>query len=108
MKSIHINIIFILISSPSFIWGQNPDNIIAVFDFKPVGIERRQAEKITERPFNWCYSETNRTGDHIWWVSDISKFQRHYPNWPLRYDIDDIMNQVMEGQAERLHEEVVS
>ena len=49
MKSIHINIIFILISSPSFIWGQNPDNIIAVFDFKPVGIERRQAEKITER-----------------------------------------------------------
>ena len=65
-------------------------------------------EKITERPFNWRYSETNRTGDHIWWVSDISKFQRHYPNWPLRYDLNDIMNQVMEGQAERLHEEVLS
>jgi len=58
MKSIHINIIFIFMSAPLSLWGQNPDNSIAVLDFKPVGIERKQAEKITER----LRIQLNKTG----------------------------------------------
>jgi len=30
-------------------------------------------ERLTARPMPWTYSETNRGGDRIWWVSDIRK-----------------------------------
>ena len=33
------------------------------------------------RPLNWTYSDQNRAGDHIWWISDISKFQQDYPRF---------------------------
>jgi len=51
-------------------------------------------EKITGKPINYEYSETNRIGDHIWWISDVSKFKSHYPNWNLKYDINAILNQI--------------
>src|SRR5690606_27976944 len=38
-------------------------------------------ERITGRTMNWSYNETNRAGDHIWWISDVRKFQAHYPGW---------------------------
>ena len=59
-------------------------------------------EEITGREFNWTYSDTHRVGDHIWWISDISHFQSHYPRWPLRYNIREIMQAVIDGQSERL------
>ena len=34
--------------------------------------------------------EANRTGDHIWWISDVGKFQRHYPDWQLTYDVPQL------------------
>lgn len=60
------------------------------------------AEALTGKPFNWSYSEENRVGDHIWWVSDISKFRSHFPDWALQYDMTGIMEQVIEGQRQRL------
>ena len=59
-------------------------------------------EEITGREVNWSYSKENRTGDHIWWVSDISKFQQHYPDWSFRYDLRGIIQEVIDGQTERL------
>ena len=38
-------------------------------------------QEISGRTLNWEYKEDNRIGDHIWWVSDVSKFQSHYPAW---------------------------
>ena len=29
----------------------------------------------------WTYSESNRVGDHIWYISDMAKFKAHYPGW---------------------------
>lgn len=51
-------------------------------------------EKITGKPMNYQYSETNRVGDHIWWISDTSKFEAHYPAWRLNYNIEDILTQI--------------
>src|SRR5207244_11285958 len=31
-------------------------------------------EEISGRKSTWSYEETNRIGDHIWWISDVSKF----------------------------------
>lgn len=51
-------------------------------------------ERLTGKPMNWGYSEQNRTGDHIWWISDVRRFQADYPGWTYRYDIDAILNEI--------------
>ena len=60
-----------------------------------------KCEQITGKKMNWSYSETNRIGDHIWWISDVSKFKAHYPEWEYEYDIDDILQQLYEGLKKR-------
>ncbi|KKQ46241.1 MAG: CDP-tyvelose epimerase [Candidatus Moranbacteria bacterium GW2011_GWC2_37_8] len=51
-------------------------------------------EKITGKKANIKYLKTNRIGDHIWYVSDVSKFQKHYPAWKFKYDIDEILKEI--------------
>lgn len=51
-------------------------------------------ESITGKAMNYEYSENNRVGDHIWWISDVSKFKSHYPEWNWKYDINDILLQI--------------
>jgi CDP-paratose 2-epimerase len=58
-------------------------------------------EEISGRKLNWQYSEQNRTGDHIWWISDNSKFLRHYPNWQLHYDVPRILQEMYEQNRQR-------
>ena len=60
------------------------------------------AEEMTGRNFNWTYSDTHRVGDHMWWVSDTSRFENHYPKWQIKHGIKEIMRAVIEGQSERL------
>jgi CDP-paratose 2-epimerase len=55
------------------------------------------AEEITGKKMNFSYSEKNRIGDHIWWISDIRKFKNDYPEWKLTYGIKDIMLQIFES-----------
>jgi CDP-paratose 2-epimerase len=59
------------------------------------------SEKITGRELEWTYSETNRIGDHIWWISDNSRFSNHYPNWKLKYDVPAILTEIYEANSER-------
>ena len=59
-------------------------------------------EKITSKKMNYLYSENNRIGDHIWWISDISKFKNHYPMWEYKYGLEEILNQIYEGMVNRL------
>lgn len=59
-------------------------------------------EKIADKKMNYSYSETNRIGDHIWWISDVSKFKSHYPNWEFKYNIDDILGQIHESMSTRV------
>ncbi len=47
-------------------------------------------EKLTGNAFSYSYSENNRSGDHIWYISDVSKFQTHYPEWSYKYNIEEI------------------
>lgn len=59
-------------------------------------------EKLTGKLFNWTYSDESRIGDHIWWISDVRKFQDHYPEWRYEYDINRLMAEIHEGQDKRL------
>jgi CDP-paratose 2-epimerase len=58
-------------------------------------------QSITGRELCWEYSEQNRTGDHIWWISDNSKFIEQYPTWQLQYDVPRILAGIYEGNSER-------
>ena len=58
-------------------------------------------EEITGKRLNWTYSESNRSGDHIWWISDVSKFKSHYPEWEFNYHIRDMLKQIYAKTVER-------
>ena len=57
-------------------------------------------EEISGKKLNWNYEETNRIGDHIWWISDVRKFQAHYPNWKFRYGMREILEEIHGAVAE--------
>jgi len=48
-------------------------------------------EEITGNKLNYNYSETNRIGDHIWYISNLSKFKSHYPNWDWKYNLNETL-----------------
>ncbi len=51
-------------------------------------------EKISGNRLSWTYQEDNRIGDHIWWISDVTKFQAHYPQWQYRHDLRGILTEI--------------
>lgn len=51
-------------------------------------------EIIAGEKLDYTYEESNRIGDHIWWISDNKKFQGHFSEWRLTYDIKDILTQI--------------
>jgi CDP-paratose 2-epimerase len=59
-------------------------------------------EKITGKKIDYSYSDTNRIGDHIWYISDLSKFKSHYPEWNWKYNLEDTLLQIHDGISERL------
>jgi CDP-paratose 2-epimerase len=58
-------------------------------------------ERLTERPMAWTYSDVNRAGDHIWWVSDIRRFASHYPAWTLTYSLERTIDEIHAEMTER-------
>ncbi|MGA8596472.1 MAG: hypothetical protein WB676_17320, partial [Bryobacteraceae bacterium] len=38
----------------------------------------------------YTYVDQNRTGDHICYISDLTKIKRHFPNWSLSYSLPRI------------------
>ncbi|TAG56024.1 MAG: NAD-dependent epimerase/dehydratase family protein [Cytophagales bacterium] len=62
-----------------------------------------KAEIITGKKMNYSYLEANRIGDHIWWISDLSKFKKDYPLWNWKYGIEDILSQIFEATNGRVN-----
>jgi len=54
-------------------------------------------EKMTGKKMQYSYDENNRVGDHIWWISDVSKFQSHYPDWSYKYNIEMIISDIIDS-----------
>lgn len=59
-------------------------------------------KEITGKEVNWSYSDAHRNGDHIWWISDVRKFQNHYPEWECRYSLHDIIINIYDGIMNRI------
>jgi CDP-paratose 2-epimerase len=58
-------------------------------------------QEIAGRDLKWIYAESNRVGDHIWWISDNSRFSTDYPDWQLEYDVPRILREIHTANAER-------
>lgn len=58
-----------------------------------------KCENLTGRTMNWSYEENNRVGDHIWWISDIRKFIKDYPDWKIEKDIDTIFEEIFSSYS---------
>lgn len=58
-------------------------------------------EEITGKKMNFKYSETNRIGDHIWYISDLTKFKQHYPEWIQKYNVSMILGDIFNGLNSR-------
>lgn len=60
-------------------------------------------EQISGNKMNFSYSETNRIGDHIWWVSDVSKFKQHFPTWDWQWDLQATLKQMHHNMQNRVN-----
>jgi CDP-paratose 2-epimerase len=58
-------------------------------------------EEIGGRKLTWSYEERNPIGDHISWISDVRKFQRHYPAWKFHYNLREILEEIHRAVRER-------
>ena len=58
-------------------------------------------QEITGKEFNYSYSDQNRSGDHIWYISDLTKFKTQYPNWSLKYNVRQILEEIYQYNFER-------
>ena len=58
-------------------------------------------EEISGNKLEWAYSDENRIGDHIWWVSDVSRFRKDYPEWDFTYDMRRILEDIHGGVCAR-------
>jgi CDP-paratose 2-epimerase len=59
-------------------------------------------EELSGRKLNYTMSETARSGDHIWWISDVRKFQQDYPDWAYQYDLRKILEEIVAATHERM------
>ncbi len=54
----------------------------------------KKIEKVLKKKAIYEYVDENRSGDHIWYISDVSKFKSHYKAWNFTYDIDAIIDEI--------------
>ena len=59
------------------------------------------AQRLSGKELNYTLSDEARSGDHIWWISDVRKFQSHYPSWQYEYDIERILQEIVAATQER-------
>lgn len=58
-------------------------------------------EEISGYRVDYTLSEDARAGDHIWWISDVRRFQQDYPSWHYTYDLHGTLRQMIDAAAER-------
>ncbi len=59
-----------------------------------------KCEAIAGRQLDYTLSDDARIGDHQWYVSDFSAFERDYPRWQLTYGIDDVLQDIYDHNVD--------
>src|SRR6266480_3269031 len=61
----------------------------------------RLAEEMCGKTLQYTISDNARSGDHIWYISDVSRFQKDYPAWKYRYDLGTMLSEIVGAVRER-------
>ena len=61
---------------------------------------RRIGEMIGKK-VKWNYQEQNRTGDHICYISNLSKLKSHFPEWRVTRTMDDILEEMVKAEMSK-------
>ena len=59
------------------------------------------ARQISGIPMTHEYNDQARSGDHICYISDLSKMRSHYPNWDISKSLTDIFTEIHESWRQR-------
>jgi CDP-paratose 2-epimerase len=51
-------------------------------------------QQIAGPKVSWVYYDQNRKGDHICYITDLRKFQSHYPGWSVTRNLDTIFEEI--------------
>ena len=55
----------------------------------------KYVESLKKIKIKKIYSKNNRVGDHVWYISDTSKFKKDYPGWKQKYDTKKIIEELV-------------
>ncbi|MBD3308948.1 NAD-dependent epimerase/dehydratase family protein [candidate division KSB3 bacterium] len=50
--------------------------------------------QITGKQIDYTYTDSNRKGDHICYISNLQKISSHFPNWTMKYSLTDIITEM--------------
>lgn len=56
---------------------------------------------VSGKPMRYEYVDKNREGDHICYISDLSKIKDHYPVWDITKSLDDIFTEIHDAWVTR-------
>ena len=54
---------------------------------------------------NYTISDQNRIGDHIWYISDLRKFKKDYPEWDITIDLEETIKQMVQFEKNKINNE---
>ena len=54
---------------------------------------------LSGRKMNYEYVDQNRAGDHICYISDLSKMKVHYPGWDITKTLDDVFSEIHQAMT---------
>jgi CDP-paratose 2-epimerase len=59
----------------------------------------KMVEDITGKKLETTYTDKNRIGDHICYISDHTKLKTHFPNWSITRDLPTICQEIVDAQT---------
>jgi CDP-paratose 2-epimerase len=59
-------------------------------------------EEISGNKMLWRYDDTARKGDHIWWISNVNRFKKDYPEWNYKYNLRQTLEEIHDGLSRRI------
>lgn len=71
---------------------ENSISILEAFDL---------IETISGKKMQYEYSDINREGDHICYISNLAKMKEHYPNWGITKDLNQTFEEIYQANLER-------
>lgn len=75
--------------------GGGRDNSISILEAFDI------SEAISGKPMVYEYVDQNRSGDHICYISDLSKMREHYPNWTITKNLATTFEEIYSSWIKR-------